>query len=129
MDRKTLKPTRRTDKEAALPAKFAPRFWEHCDMRLAVIRSIRSRYKTLYEACGGWESPQRDEIIQHLAFLSVMIETAEVTAAEEGRFDAGSYVQSLNALMGILKALGLDRRTKNVTDLNRYLAEKQRRAG
>lgn len=129
MDRKTVKPTRRGDREAQLPAKFVPRFWKHCDMRLAAVRAVRSRYRTLHEACGGAESPQRDQLVQRAVFLSVMIETMEVEAAENGKLDSGSYVQSLNALVGLLRTLGLERRVKNVTDLNRYLAEKERKAG
>ena len=124
-ERKTLKPTRRDNKETLLPAKFSPRFWTDCDSRLAVVRNIRSRYHLLREACGGDESPQRDLLVQRIAFLAILIETSEVTAAEGGYIDTGVYVQSLNAFTGLLKTVGLDRRIKNVSDLKSYLEERE----
>src|SRR5687767_8763120 len=104
-DRKTLKPTRRENKEVALSKTFTPRFWEHCDLRLAVVRSMCARYEALRESCGGDESPQRDLLVRRIAFLSIQIETAEVNAMEGKPFDAGSYVQCLNSFLGFLKSV------------------------
>lgn len=127
--RKTLKPRRRENKDASLPAKFSPRFWDHCDSRLAVVRNIRSRYNLLRDACGGHESPQRDLLVQRIAFLAILIETSEVIAAEGGHIDVGIYVQSLNAFTGLIKTVGLEKRVKNVTDLKAYLDSRERKAG
>jgi len=38
----------------------------------------------------------------------------------------GSYVQAVNCLQGLLRALGLARRMKNVTDLKAYLDERDK---
>lgn len=129
MGRTLKKPNRSENKEAALSKTFTPRFWEHCDLRLAVVRSMCARYEALRESCGGYESTQRDLLVRRIAFLSIQIETMEVNAMEGKPFDAGSYVQCLNSFLGFLKSVGLDRRAKNVTDLNRYLEEKKGRAG
>lgn len=107
-----------------VPAVFRPRFWEDSDQRCAVVRLIRRRYELLKEHAGGNESFQRDLLCQRLAFVSIILETKEVTAAEGGDLDLGSYVQAVNALVGLLKTLGLDKRMKTVSDLKSYLAEK-----
>ncbi|MCA1775209.1 MAG: hypothetical protein LC676_06260 [Loktanella sp.] len=38
-------------------------------------------------------------------------------------FDAGKWTQACNALMGILKTLGIERRAKDVTDLQAYIRQ------
>jgi len=122
---RTTKPSKRENKQAALPVKFSPRFWTDCDSRLAIVRNIRSRYHLLREACGGNESPQRDLLVQRIAFLAILIETSEVIAAEGGQVDMGVYVQSVNAFTGLIKTVGLEKRIKNVTDLKTYLDERE----
>jgi hypothetical protein len=127
-DRNVIKPARRDNKQAAIPATFTPRFWNDCDSRLAVIRNIRSRYHVLREAVGGDISPQRDLLAQRIAFLAILIESAEVRAAEGGELDHGVYVQSVNALTGLLKAVGLERRVKQAGSLSKYLEQREQEA-
>src|SRR5688572_14718116 len=127
--RDAIKPSRKDNKQVSLPLKFTARLLDDCDARLAVIKNIRSRYHILSEACGGNESPQRDLLAKRIAFLAILIESAEVTAAEEGYIDQGVYVQSVNALTGLLKTVGLDKRIKSAKDLSAYLAEKERKSG
>jgi hypothetical protein len=90
-----------------------------------VVRHIKRRYELLKDHCGGHESAQRDLLCQRLAFVSVILETKEVVAAEGGELDLGSYVQGVNGMVGLLRALGLERRMKNVTNLAAYLDEKR----
>jgi hypothetical protein len=129
-----LKQGRRAQKrqEAAkgivISRKFSPRFWEQSDSRVAVVRLIRKRYELLKCHCGGEESYQRDLLCQRTAFISVILETQEVEAAEGGSLDMSVYVQAINCLSGLLRSLGLEKRVKNVTDLSKYLEDK-RRAG
>jgi hypothetical protein len=127
-DRNVTKPARRENKQVLLPATFTPRFWTDCDSRLAVIRNIRGRYHILREAVGGNESPQRDLLAQRIAFLAILIESAEVGAAEGGTLDHGVYVQSVNALTGLLKAVGLERRVKAAGSLSKYLEQREKDA-
>ena len=108
----------------ALPNRFVPRFWEQSDMRIAVVRSIKGRYEQIKRDAGGSESVQRDLLCQRVAFFSVILETFEVRAAEGAGIDLGVYTQATNALIGLLKTLGLDKRIKSVNDLQSYLKSK-----
>lgn len=109
-----------------IPGQFKPRFWEDSDMRCAVVKTIRRRYQLLKEHAGGGESFQRDLLCQRAAFLSIILETQEVKAAEGGDLDVGVYTQGMNGLTGLLKTLGLEKRIKNVTDLKSYLEDRQK---
>jgi hypothetical protein len=124
--RATVKPSKRENKEAFLPTKFLPRFWKDCDARLSVIQNIRGRHHLLSEACGGNESPQRELLAQRIAFLAILIETWEINAAEGESFDVGRYTQAVNAFLGLIKTVGLDKRIKSAKDLRTYLEEKDR---
>lgn len=108
-----------------IPAQFKPRFWDDSDRRCAVVKTIRQRYQKLKEHCGGDESIQRDLLCQRVAFISIILETQEVQAAEGGDLDLGVYTQASNALTGLLKTLGLEKRMKSVTDLREYLDQKK----
>jgi hypothetical protein len=123
-DRNTVKKSREDRESTTLPGRFQPRFWQDSDARIAVVKTIRRRYEVLKDHCGGNESHQRDLLCQRVAFISIILETQEVKAAEGGNIDLGSYVQATNGLTGLLKTLGLEKRVKNVTDLKTYLEAK-----
>ena len=118
------KPTRRENKRVSLPLKFSPRLWDECDRRIAVVKLIRRRYELLKEHCNGHSSYQKDLLCQRVAFVSVVLETNEVSAASGGPIEIGSYIQATNALLGLLKTLGLERHVKTVGGLSAYLEEK-----
>jgi hypothetical protein len=108
-----------------LPKHFTPRFWDDSDGRCAVVKTILRRYQHIKADAGGSESYQRDLLCQRVAFISIILETQEVKAAEgNGEFDLGVYTQATNALTGLLKTLGLEKRIKNVSDLRTYLDQK-----
>jgi hypothetical protein len=110
-----------------LPVKFTPRFLDDSDSRLHVIRVLRRRFELLKEHTGA-DSIQKELLCKRVAFMSVVCETMEVTVAEgkDGAFESlGAYVQSCNALSGLLKTLGLDKKLKNATSLKTYLEERQ----
>ncbi|MHC1763745.1 MAG: hypothetical protein AB9869_05475 [Verrucomicrobiia bacterium] len=92
-----------------------------------MVKTIKRRYRLLSEHCGGEESAQRDLLIQRLVFMSILLETYEVKAAEGGDIDLGAYVRAASCLVGLVKTLGLDRHIKNVTDLKGYLAGKRQK--
>lgn len=121
------KQARRSQKRQSVSIKgsFKPRFWEDSDSRISVVKLIRRRYELLKSHAGGNESAQRDLLCQRCAFVSVILETKEVEAAEGNDLDLGSYVQGINCLVGLLRALGLEKRIKNVTDLKTYLEGKK----
>jgi hypothetical protein len=118
------KPSKQGHKDVTLPTKFVPRFFADADQRIGVVKLIRKRCKLIREHAGGEESIQRSLLCDRLAFISIWLESQEVAAAEGRPFEAGSYVQSVNAMQGLLKTLGLEKRIRNVTDLRSYLKEK-----
>jgi hypothetical protein len=107
-----------------ITAKFMPRFWEDSDNRISVVKLIRRRYELLKSHAGGHESVQRDMLCQRCAFVSVILETKEVEAAEGKDLDMGSYIAASNALVGLLRALGLEKRMKSAGGLQAYLDDK-----
>lgn len=126
MEADTIKrKTKQGHKDIALPKKFVPRFWADSDSRISIVKAIKRRVQLLREHAGGGESVQRDLLCQRIAFLSILIESQEVAAVSGGAFDSGSFVQSVNALLGLLKTVGLDKRIRNVGDLKTYLDERR----
>lgn len=114
-----------TRKDVAIPKTFIPRFWNDIDGRYGIAKEIRHRYETL-QADTGADSYQRQMLCQRAVFMSVQLETMECEAAEGGRYDIGVYTQMTNALLGLLRTLGLDRKLKDTADLQTYLEEQRR---
>lgn len=111
----------------ALPSTFQVRFWEVADGRFHAIKLVRKRVRELKQDC-GCDSMQKDLLCQRVVFLSLQLEAQERAAAEGGEFNAGVYTQQLNCLLGILKALGLEKRMKKV-GLSQYIAKDQNEQG
>lgn len=109
--------------ELAIPDSFVPQFWDRIDGRFAVVREIRRRYEEL-KADSRADSAQKDMLVQRAVFISVQLETMECMAAESGKHDPGVYTQQVNCLLGILKALGLERKVKEVGNLRSYVKER-----
>jgi hypothetical protein len=113
-------------KSVALPATFKPRFWVDADQRCAVVRLIKRRCAQLKEDTGA-DCVQKELLCQRAAFVTILLETMEVKAAENGEsFDLGAYVQACNGLVGLLKSLGLEKKLKAVGDLKTYLDQKKK---
>lgn len=108
------------DNAATIPNRFEPRFWESGDGRCSVIKELRRRYDELIADTGA-DSFQKRLLCQRAIFLAVQIETLEITAAEDGRLEIGSYTQAVNALSGLLSKLGLEKRDVCQTTLDTYV--------
>jgi hypothetical protein len=107
-------------KHQPIPAEFVPRFWDDLDRRLHPAKEIVRRVERLKRDSGA-DSYPRHLLCERAAFLSVLLESAEVEAGRSGRLDVGAYIQGLNALTGLLKALGLGKAATDVGDLRSYL--------
>jgi hypothetical protein len=123
--RPTTRAERRAQEPATIPGRFIPRFWDGVDQRQSAIKEIKRRYAMLREDCAA-DSYQKDLLCQRATFIALQLETMEIDAAEGREFAAGQYVQAVNCLVGLLKALGLDRRTNRVLDLKAYVGERAR---
>jgi len=109
-----------TAKRCKLPTTFEPRFWAGVDGRLAICKEIRRRYHDL-KADTGCDSYQKDLLVQRAIFVALQLESAEVNAMEGKEFDLGRYTQAVNSLLGLLRALGLERKMKEVVNLREYV--------
>src|SRR6266545_174343 len=96
----------------ALSKQFKPHFWSDADSRIAVVRTIRKRVELMKSHAGGNESYQREILCERAVFVAILLETAETKAAEGEPLDLAAYVQGVNALTGLLRALGLEKRMK-----------------
>jgi hypothetical protein len=115
---------RQTDKPVTVPARFSPRFWAEADQRCAIVKEIQRRYAELREDTGT-ESVQKDILCQRATFIAIQLETMECEAMEHGRLDVGVYTQGVNALLGLLKALGLEKKLKKTLDLAAYTRQRE----
>jgi len=121
--RPTTRAERRAKRPATVPSEFVPQFWEEADKRQAVVKEIRRRYELLKEHASA-DSCQRDLLVQRAVFIAVQLETMEINAAQTGAIDPGVYTQMTNTLLGLLKTLGLDRKLKQVVNLDEYVKGK-----
>lgn len=109
---------------ATIASRFVPRFWEEADGRQLAVKEIKRRYETLLDHAGA-DSFQKELLVQRAVFVSVQLETMEIDAAQGNKFDAGVYTQMCNALLGMLKTLGLERRAKEIPALKAYVEGKR----
>jgi hypothetical protein len=109
-----------------LPAVWTPRTLEEADGRFGVIKTLKANVERL-RIDSGADSYQKELLCDRAGFLIALLETQEVNAIERGHLDAGSYVQAINALVGILRHLGLKRVTKRAS-LSQYIEQREREA-
>ena len=74
-----------------LPVTYVPKLWTQADLRMASVRTIRSRYEEFVSDSNA-VSVMKKSLCDRAAFLSVYIETLEVIAVETGELESGSYV-------------------------------------
>jgi len=58
--------------------------------------------------------------------LSIQLASYELDATEGKSYPVGVYTQMNNALLGLLKTLGLERKAKSVVDLKTYISRKDK---
>lgn len=111
--------TKSPKKHDALPKTFKPKFWKDCDKRLAFVRELEQRIERLQQETNA-DSFAKQILCQRAIFIALRLETMEREVAENGTFDPGPYVQATNALVGLLKTLGLNKKGESFR-LNDYL--------
>jgi hypothetical protein len=121
MGYKRLKPT---EKLNSLPARYRQdqriASWD-LDWRTPIGIRVMGELLTLATDLGGWEnlSRQKQILVEKVVFLYLKTGDYE-TALFKGEtlpFDAGTYSNKVNVLLGHLRTLGLDRVAKNARTL------------
>jgi len=116
----------RKKKQTTLPARFKPNFLDEADGRIATVKELRRRIDLLKVDTAS-DSYQKDILCQRAVFIACQLETQERAAIEGGEFHPGTYTQMVNALVGLLRSLGLEKQAKEVESLEAYAAKKSRR--
>ena len=109
-------------KPIVLRGNFVPQFWNEADGRSAIVKEIRRRVEVLKTDTGA-DSAQKQMLCERAVFIALQLETMECAATDNGKIDLGVYTQATNALLGLLKALGLNRSLPPVYDLKTYIAK------
>jgi hypothetical protein len=114
----------RTEKipKGSLPQVWEPKALSNADGRWTVIKVLKEKIERLKNDV-GCDSFQKEMLCERAGFLTAILETMETNAIEKGQLDAGCYTQSLNALVGILRQLGMKKITKKCS-LNEYVKTK-----
>ncbi len=110
--------------DPSIPDKFVPKFFADLDSRLAIKKEITHRLHRL-KSDTGCDSYQKEILAQRAVFVALQLETIEVEAAEGQKFDIGSYTQSVNCLIGLLRVLGIPKSRMQGTNLKAYLKEQR----
>ena len=116
------KPGQMSQKPARLPEKFDPVFPANLDGRTVAARELKGRLDELMADLGGPDALtyQRRTLCKRVIFIEARLEAMDVAFALGLGSDTGRYAVLNNALVGVLKALGLRRQPKHLT-LEQYL--------
>ena len=107
-------PKRRDPKLRELPAKFEPGFMSRMDGRLAVAQKLQAGFNEIVSDLGGPDdlSHLKRSLAERATFLEHVIRVFECEYVEGkvAKDEIGSWVQATNALTGLAKTLGIDRK-------------------
>jgi hypothetical protein len=117
-------------KADSIPQKYADGWLSRLDMRYSSSQEVCARYAALTEDLGGVDalSYQQRSIAERCVWLEHFLAAQERSLAEGGKLDVGQWVQANNSLLGLYRALGLQRVARKAEDLHTYMARKAREA-
>jgi hypothetical protein len=111
-------------KPITVPASYRRGFMADLDNRFRLPRVLIARRDAYVEDHGGTESLSRAQgcLIDRAVYLEALINEMESVHASGGGIEHAVYGQTVNTLLGVLKALGLKRAAKAVPSLREYIA-------
>lgn len=110
-----------------IPTRYSERWLDDLDHRTAFARDLRARESGIVADLGGNVSYLERSLVRRGLFLEVLIRRAEARVATGKTLEPdelGRLTQSVNALLGIWKSLGLKRRARDVPSLHDYLRQR-----
>jgi len=108
-----------------LPDRFTPRFLDRLDGRTQAARALRQRLAELESDLGGELSYQQSSLARRVIWLESWLETQEAKAAEGEDVAIGQQVQAINSLIGLYRILGIERRARDVPDLQTWMKNRE----
>ncbi|MEX0784675.1 MAG: hypothetical protein WD557_18725, partial [Dehalococcoidia bacterium] len=105
----------RSTKPQDLPAKWEPGFLSSLDGRTELARALRANRQAIVEDIGGDVelSHVKNALVERFVWLEGILQTIEHEMASgviEKDVALGRWIQGLNALSGLAKALGTERK-------------------
>ena len=119
-------------KLTAIPDVFTPGYLADLDGRTAIAVAMRARWQELTDDMGGADrlSYAQRSLAERALWLEHWIALQERELAAGNDADTGRMTQATNALLGLYRTLGLERRARDVTpDLAAYIAGKGKTDG
>jgi hypothetical protein len=112
-------------KSSEIPARCSEQWIEKLDGRTQIARIIRDRLEELQTDLGGPAqlSYQEKSLTKRAIWLEAVIEQQEIALSKGEEIDQGKLTQAVNSLIGLLKALGLERRAAEVPTIAEYCRE------
>lgn len=124
------KPGALSERPTELPARYRTRFAWQLDRRSKIVREVAADLIELWTNLGGYDglSKQEQWLCERVVFLRRRVLTYEAAvmhnlskredqAALPLPMDAGTYSNHVNVMLGLLRTLGLERRTKPTRSL------------
>lgn len=115
-----------SDKHAEVPQQYAPGWLDALDGRYGVARELRQRFAEVCNDLGGADrlSYMQRSLAERGLWLEYWLSTQEQALVKGGKMDVSRWIQAANSLQGIYSRLGLERKAKDVPDLQTYLRSK-----
>jgi hypothetical protein len=116
-----------TAKAVSIPGKYpGPKWRQKLDGRLSVRKEVDRRFNELTTDLGGAEmlSYQQRSLVERAIWLEFFLSSQECALASGSAINANAWVQAMNALVGLYRALGIARRAKTIPSLSDYIAGK-----
>ena len=114
-------------KHTEVPAQYQPGWLNALDGRYALARNLRQRYGEIASDLGGVESLSyaKRSLIERALFIEYWIAQQEQAMMRGEDVDIGRMTQANNALLGLYRTLGLERKAREVPSLHEYLHRKR----
>jgi hypothetical protein len=110
--------TNRKTKPQSLPDKFKSGFLEALDGRTDLAKCLRANYDAIVADVGGRDDVGhvKAALVERFVWLEAILQTLEHEMAH-GKIDRGEalgkWIQAVNALSGLAKVLGVDRKVQS----------------
>ncbi|WP_026148105.1 hypothetical protein [Thioalkalivibrio sp. HL-Eb18] len=113
-------------RQAETPSRYSSGWIDKLDGRTRLAQAARERLDALQADLGGADalSYQRQSICKRVVWLEVQIEQREAALARGEEIDEARHANNINTLTGLLKAIGLDRKARDVPSLSEYLQQR-----
>jgi hypothetical protein len=108
---------------ATIPDKYSPDFADRLDGRTLIAKAIRERIEAIESDMGGADSLShaRRSLVRRVVWLEAIVEHSEQKLAAGEGIDLGGHTQAINALIGLYRLLGLERRQRPARTLREVM--------